>query len=362
MRAPGRIAERLRFIRMPCPARRRTVEDMALEIRLLDVAEDALLRDYHAVTVRAETLDGRDWTRPWTFDEMLVAFRDPDQTERCEAYAAVDGDRVVGAAVQWFFLLDNTNKTWLEVYVDPAERRRGIGGALVEYAVERARCDGRTQVTGESTCHFAEREDGPLLRFAAAHEFRNANMAVCRRLLLPVAAELLDQIAAEAAAHQGDYVVESFVHGLPEALVPSYCQLLNQLAVEAPMGEFDWEAESVTPEILAEHLRKMAGVNRVRYTSVAHLDGQVVALSDIIVTKGEARADQWATIVDRAHRGHRLGAAVKVANLRNLAAHEPGVTEVHTENAETNAHMVGINERLGFVPVAVSPGLLRDLL
>jgi GNAT superfamily N-acetyltransferase len=334
---------------------------MALEIRQVDVADDGLLRDYHAVSVRAETLDGRDWTRPWTYDEMVVAFRDPDETERPEAYVAVDDGRVVGASVQWFFLLDNRNKTWLEVYVDPAERRRGVGSALVEYAVERARLDGRTQVTGESSCHFAEREDGPLLRFAAAHGFRNANMAIRRRLRLPVAEELLGEIATEVAAHQGDYVVESFVHGLPDALLPSYCQLSNQLAVEAPAGEFDWEAESVTPQILAEHLRKMAAVNRIRYTAVAHLRGEVVALSDIMVTKGETRAEQWATIVDRAHRGHRLGAAVKVANLRNLAAHEPQVTEVHTENAETNARMVGINERLGFEAIAVSPGLLRDL-
>jgi hypothetical protein len=34
---------------------------------------------------------------------------------------------------------------------------------------------------------------------------------------------------------------------------------------------------------------------------------------------------------------------------------------VHTQNAETNAWMVSINERLGFEPVAVCPEFLREL-
>ncbi len=61
------------------------------------------------------------------------------------------------------------------------------------------------------------------------------------------------------------------------------------------------------------------------------------------------------------HRGHRLGAAVKVANLRALQRERPDVTVVQTENAETNAFMVSINERLGFEVVAVSPSFARTL-
>jgi hypothetical protein len=90
-------------------------------------------------------------------------------------------------------------------------------------------------------------------------------------------------------------------------------------------------------------------------------DGKVVAFTDIIVTKDETRAAQWYTIVDRDFRGHRLGAAVKVANLRQVLAAHPELTEVHTSNAETNANMVGINDRLGYQPVALCPGFLRDL-
>jgi RimJ/RimL family protein N-acetyltransferase len=87
----------------------------------------------------------------------------------------------------------------------------------------------------------------------------------------------------------------------------------------------------------------------------------VVALTDLMVTKGEERASQWSTIVDRDFRGHRLGAAVKAANLRQVLAAHPELTAVQTTNAETNANMIDINERLGFKPIALCPGFLRDL-
>ena len=67
------------------------------------------------------------------------------------------------------------------------------------------------------------------------------------------------------------------------------------------------------------------------------------------------------TLVRRDHRGHRLGTAVKVANLRALQGACPEATEVKTQNAETNAWMVGINVRLGFQAVGVVPEFLREI-
>jgi len=74
---------------------------------------------------------------------------------------------------------------------------------------------------------------------------------------------------------------------------------------------------------------------------------------------GSPRAEQWQTIVGREHRGHRLGTALKVANLHELQRGFPEVTSVHTQNAEVNAQMLAINDRLGFQPVAVVPEFVR---
>jgi GNAT superfamily N-acetyltransferase len=86
-----------------------------------------------------------------------------------------------------------------------------------------------------------------------------------------------------------------------------------------------------------------------------------VAHTDIGVPREADEAHQWGTLVHRDHRGHRLGAAVKVANLRALQDRQPEVPRVLTTNAETNAWMVAINDRLGFHPVAVVPMLKRVL-
>ena len=53
-------------------------------------------------------------------------------------------------------------------------------------------------------------------------------------------------------------------------------------------------------------------------------------------------------MVVRGHRGHRLGLLLKVAMLELLAEREPQVERIETYNAESNAHMVTINETLGY--------------
>jgi len=63
------------------------------------------------------------------------------------------------------------------------------------------------------------------------------------------------------------------------------------------------------------------------------------------------RVYQWGTLVTPEHRGHRLGLALKAANLAQLQAAHPEPLLLTTYNAEVNSHMIGINERLGFRPV-----------
>jgi len=59
-------------------------------------------------------------------------------------------------------------------------------------------------------------------------------------------------------------------------------------------------------------------------------------------------AYQWSTIVNPAHRGHRLGVVVKLANIDALRANWPSVHSINTWNAGVNDHMVAINEAMGF--------------
>ena len=53
-------------------------------------------------------------------------------------------------------------------------------------------------------------------------------------------------------------------------------------------------------------------------------------------------------LVVPAHRGHRLGLAVKVANQQALYAAFPELSFIITGNADVNTRMNAINDRLGF--------------
>ena len=123
---------------------------------------------------------------------------------------------------------------------------------------------------------------------------------------------------------------------------------------EAPTGELDVEPEIADVDGAPRAARRCWPSRAAPSTCTVALDGRrrVAAYTDLVTTIHEPdRAYQWGTLVRRAHRGHRLGLAVKIANLRQLQAGRSDLGQLTTFNAEVNEHMIGVNERLGFVPV-----------
>ena len=332
-----------------------------MDIRPLRVDDTAELRAFYDVTWRAEMDDGRDWNGHWTFDELASMLRDQTPDSRWFPLAAYDGPALVGAGLVRVSELDNLDKAYVFAMVDPPERGRGVGGALLEAMVDRCRELGRTVVTSNAAYAGPERDDAPPVRFAAAHGFHVANTEIQRQLRLPVADAVLDAVDADSLAHREGYTVRTFTDAIPDELLPSYCALVNQLVVDAPSGDLDYDEEGSTPESVRERMATHRRIGRRVFYSLALAGGQAVAQSDLgVQTEGDT-AVQWGTYVHREHRGHRLGAAVKVANLRAIQQDRPDVTRIDTSNAETNAYMVSINERLGFEVTAVMPTFLRRL-
>lgn len=347
-----------------CAGGRRALRFVLMEIRRVDhlyASDPELFGRVHAVCRRGE-LHERPWESVWSLEELRARFEHPTSTERHELHAAFEGEEVLGAAYVEMSLATNHDKLWAHVMVDPAHRRRGVGTALAEHAAGLARAAGCTSVLDESSFSFAERDTHPHLRFALKNGYSVGLTEVVRLLRLPVAGDRLEALAAEAAPHHEGYRIETFVGEVPEEYVASYCRLHNQLMLDAPTGDLDFDEGSLTPESFRENQRGLRASGRTRVSTVALDGGEVVAYTDLVVKPDPTeRVQQWGTLVDRAHRGHRLGAAVKVANLRRLQAEFPDRTAVVTANAEVNAQMVDINDRLGFEPVAVCPTFVRRL-
>jgi GNAT superfamily N-acetyltransferase len=103
-----------------------------------------------------------------------------------------------------------------------------------------------------------------------------------------------------------------------------------------------------------EHEESVLARRRVHLTVAVRHDhsGRLVGFTDVGIPAGDVEVGyQWSTVVDGAHRGHRLGMLLKVANLRQVAATLPSVRYLNTWNADANTHMVAVNERLGFHPM-----------
>ena len=71
----------------------------------------------------------------------------------------------------------------------------------------------------------------------------------------------------------------------------------------------------------------------------------------MVVVDGERPelGEQHDTSVVAAHRGHRLGLLLKTdMNLWLARGCSPSSTEISTWNAESNDHMIGVNEAIGY--------------
>jgi hypothetical protein len=232
---------------------------------------------------------------------------------------------------------------------------------LVERLEQIARDEGRSLMLTDSKLPYDDREDHPYRRFAAACGYELSNFEVVRHLALPVPDEQIQAWIDEAAPRHEGYRIETFVGAMPDDLVESLCVLLGQLAVDAPTGAVDFEEETITPQRYAEMVAGTDAMGRVRYETVALTpDRQVVAQSTLAMSLEEStKVYQWGTFVHREHRGHKLGMATKAVNLRAVQAARSDLTLVITQNAETNDHMVSINEQMGFRPIEVSAEFVK---
>jgi GNAT superfamily N-acetyltransferase len=336
-----------------------------MHIRQLDLDSDAELHAYYLAMRDAELAENPD--RPiWTEPIMVGHLREPTKDELVEAWAIFEDDSpgatLLGGGLIFFPQLDNLEKSYTGLCIAPPYQRRGAGTAVVEHLVSRAAAHGRTTVLLESQYGFDRRDDHGYRRFAERHGFALASTEVSRKMALPVPEEQLQAWIDEAAPHHRDYRIETFEE-IPDELLPSVCYVVNQLALDAPTGDIEFEAEQITPEIRREFDARNRKRGTTRLETIAiDKDGQAVAVTTIGIMADEVdKVHQWATIVNREHRGHRLGLAVKAANLRAVQRAFPDRTAVYTSNSEQNENMVAINEKMGFRPVELFVEFQRKL-
>lgn len=342
---------------------------MSAEVELVEVTADdpEVLRTWAAVTEASLRHEVGESATAWAFEELLAVVRNPSAARREHfVVARLDGE-AAGTAWLAMPLLDNLDSAQVDVHVRPDLRRRGIGSLLLRHAESVAAAAGRTRLDAEAQWPYDGPADGagtPGVAFLTTHGYGLGIGDVQRVLELPVPDELLAELADETAPHHADYRLRSWAGRMPDELVEGWLAVSNTLNTEAPAGEMEREAEALDVAAFRDAEERQGEQGRTVWHTVALApDGQVVAYTQLVLPSYDARfVYQWGTLVRRDHRGHRLGTAVKVANHRALqAGADVAGRRAVTWNAEVNDHMIGINERLGFVPASRSAEMQKRL-
>ena len=245
----------------------------------------------------------------------------------------------------------------MELIVHPKLRRRGIGSALLRLAGRRAASAGFTTL---ATVAIEPLPSGGMPRGPAGRQFcRRHGMApvlttVRRRLdLREFDEERCARLDARIAEHAAGYTVATWRDTAADPDARALAYLHSRMSTDVPRGALSWAAMSYEPEQWRSMERMSVRRRRTTYYAGVRR-GSAGALAGYTAIMLSARprefGQQQATIVDPLHRGHRLGLAMKLANLRAVRRAEPRLRYIHALNARSNTPMAAVNDALGFRP------------
>lgn len=337
--------------------------------------------DYRALG-RAENFEligSTDWDHP--DDEAIEIDRTTEATgaRLIRLLARLDG-APVGYGLGWE-TIDEPGIMNASVWVAPEFRSRGIGARLAADLVDRALAEpGVTKL--DSWQHVvlppdaADRPqwsppngvgslpaDVPGMVLMRRFGFTLAQVVTVSRYdFRNPAADPAATLEAALAAAGPDYRIHSWEGRTPARWEDDLAHLKARMFTDAPAGDF----EVVEVEWDAERLRReedrFVGSFRRWVTVAEHVPtGRLVAFSELHTRRAEPTklTEQEDTLVVTEHRGHRLGLAVKAANLVAVAREVPDAGPIITWNAAENTHMLAVNRKLGFVPFLVEGGFKR---
>jgi GNAT superfamily N-acetyltransferase len=317
---------------------------MRIERVGLAPAEEGKIRACFEVYHAAQRVDEPEgpWFTERPFGGWMTVGWDGDPRE---AWLATEE----GSAVGWYRLelpaRENLDQAGLDLIVHPAERRRGLGLALLRHAAGRAAARGRTVLNG------GPRNGSPGEAFARSAGAKPGLVDVQRVLDIgQLEKGKLARLRGPAERAAAGYSLVSWAGPVPDEFIEQAAVVYNGMG-DAPrdpaIAHEEWDAQRVRERI--NNLRPHFGLRD--YTVAARHDGtgELAGLTEMSVDPANPGwGFQVFTVVARKHRGHRLGLLLKVAMMELLATTEPQLERITTWNAQVNEHMIAVNEAIGY--------------
>jgi hypothetical protein len=233
-----------------------------------------------------------------------------------------------------------------------------VGSAFVEHLERVAVAAGRTRFFGGGPESDAGR------RFAEARGYAAASAGMTRRVDLgEVSAKAVQAAFDEAEPNAREYELVRLAGPLPTELMEAYVEAVSAIN-DAPLDDLDVDDEVFDGDrVRAYEQGQLLSGHRLYRVLARHRDTGAIAGHTVVAVETERPhlGDQHDTTVVGAHRGHRLGLLLKADMMRWLRDVEPALRFISTQNAASNAHMIGVNERLGYRIMGRSTEYQRDL-
>jgi len=261
----------------------------------------------------------------------VIAFYRHQPTSHTSCHWLVDGG-LAGLYVH------GPTAAFLGINVVPEQRRQGIGTALLDRVLERAR-----ELEVQSLHGHHSTPAGAA--FAERFGFIDGQRIV-RALLDLEHAELPEPEPPDS------WTLVTWLGRVPDEHLAAFVTARAAMDDAPSSGDLEfptWTATTVraSEESLALRNREM------RVTVAIRADGEIGSFTELRVSSGSTLGFTDDTGTVAAHRGQGLARAVKLESLRRLREDHPEISVVSTSNAEENEAMRHVNERAGFRPSAV---------
>jgi GNAT superfamily N-acetyltransferase len=295
----------------------------------------------------------------WAYDSFAGKWiRGFDPSPQQAWLAADESSALVGCYLLRLPSQENLTIANCILVVNPSRRREGNGTKIFAHCAEQARLAGRSRLIGYA------RDGTAGAAFAAGLGARPGIEETDRVLAIDAAlAARIPDLRDTAESRAAGYSLVSWTGPTPDEYVDDVVRV-NAAMADAPRDEGTeptaWDAERLRH---AEQTALEYGITNYAVAARHDATGRLAAFTEVIT---EADTPDWGfqqlTAVLAEHRGHRLGLLIKVAMLGLLSEHDPKVRHIQTGNAGANAHMIAINEQLGFTVLAVHRSWELDLV